>query len=427
MSGPSQTISSVLRDADYYRLRESIRHRGLVEPLVVGKKSPRNSRHLVCGGNSRLEILESLHRETNDPKYLIIDCVERNPPSELKINLSHLIQNDGRRTKTFIERASALVHCVELIEVELGSEKLTQARAVEVLRKEGYPISASLYNQMIYAVDVLIPVLPRALGSGMGRPQVERIRSLFKIGNTIWKEFGEFGTSFEQVFAEVCAATDSPNWSIDELRYQLEYEIYSSCDLELQLVRLMFDVEAPELDSIIGDLRKRDTKSATTGRPKRRKRKRNPSTPSRPTNSRNNGVAASIAVEANSEVATQSEFNRRQRYARKLAMQLAELSGATRQIEPSKYSPIGFSVIPKSAPVDQRQELILSYLGACQGLIESYTPLDIKVPLALTEVTDAQWSYLRDLMNVTRALKRSLKRTPIAVTDETSKPVASAA
>lgn len=427
MTGSSQTISFALRDADYYRLRESIRHRGLVEPLVVGKKSPRNSRHLLSGGNSRLEILESLHRETNDPKYLIIDCVERNPPSELEVNLSHSIQNDGRRTKTFIERASALVHCVELREVELGSKKLTQAQAVEVLRKEGYPISTSLYNQMIYAVDVLLPVLPRALGSGMGRPHVERIRSLFKIGNTIWKEFGEYGTSFEQVFAEVCAATDSPDWSIEELRYQLEYEIYSSCDLELQLVRLMFDVEAPELDSIIGDLRKRDTKSATTGRPKRRKRKRNPSTPSRPTNSRNNGVAASIAVEANSEVATQSEFNRRQRYARKVAMQLAELSGATRQIEPSKSSPIGFSVIPKSAPSDERQEMILSYLGACQELIETYTPLNIKVPLVLTEVTDAQWSYPRDLMNVTRALKRSLKRTPLAATEEPLKPVASAA
>lgn len=413
MSDTKHTKASS-KGADYHRLRESIRNRGLVEPFVVGTKQRGKEHLLINGGETRLEVLESLYQETKDPQYRVVDCVERKPVDHLTVHLSHSIQNDARRTKSFIERACALIHCVELKQEEIGEEKLTHAQAVEALRQEGYPISTSLYCQMVYAVEVLLPVLPIALSSGIGRPQVERIRSLYRIGNAIWKEFGEFGTPFDQVFAEVCAATDSPDWHIDELRYQLEYEICSSCDIELQLVRLMFDVEKPELDLMIERLRKRDTQSKLSRSKTSRKKSRNRRNPSHRAGLTKIRKAPPIAVLSDSEVSTQSEFKRRQRYARKLALQLAETVDATRQIEPTVLDAIGFSVIPKSNAADQRQEIVLAYIQACHNLVAPEHARNIKVPLVLAEVNDAQWSYLRDLMNVTRALQQSLKPAPVA-------------
>lgn len=420
-------IKTGSKGTDYHRLRESIRNRGLVEPFVVGTKRSAQKYLLINGGATRLEIVESLYQETKDPRYRVVDCVERKPVDDLMLELSHSIQNDARRTKPFIERACALIHCVELKQEEIGEEKLTQVQAVKILRQEGYPISASLYNQMVYAVEVLLPVLPIALGIGIGRPQVERIRSLYRIGNVIWKEFGEFGTPFDQVFAEVCAATDSSDWHIDELRYQLEYEICSSCDIELQLVRLMFDVGEPELDSMIESLRQSDVQSKLSSKRRRRKKNRNRRIPSHRSGLTKVRKAPPIAVQSDSEVSTQSEFKRRQRYARKLALQLAERVSATQQIEPTVLDPIGFSVSPKSNPTDQRQEIVLAYIQACHDLVALDHAHNIKLPLVLAEINDAQWSYLRDLMNVTRALKQSLRPASVDAPDSRATELAATA
>ena len=72
---------------------------------------------------------------------------------------------------------------------------------------------------MEYAVSALLPVLPRALGAGLGRPQVQRVRDLQRVGQDVWCLFesGE-DTEFQEVFETLCQRHDHEDWVFDLLR-----------------------------------------------------------------------------------------------------------------------------------------------------------------------------------------------------------------
>ncbi|MCY3883886.1 MAG: hypothetical protein OXG24_03110 [Gammaproteobacteria bacterium] len=408
------------KGTDYLRLRESIRQRGLLEPLVVNRSSRDKDRKLIGGGETRLEILKSLYEETGDSKFNTVECVARKSPRPLRRILSFSVQDDVRTQRFFIERARAILDCVRCAEQENGWDTLSQAEAVSFLRENGLPISPSVYSYMVYAVNKLLPLLPKALYSGWGRPQIERVRSLERTGSKIWEEFGEYGENFEELFKEVVQSCDSDSLLFDDLRYQLEYELYVSCDIELQAVRLLFDVHKSRLDSTVRTLREFDTKPeksrpaakipqparqrSNTG--KRSKRKMQPVYP------------RSIPVDKRET--TYADFNRRRRYARKLALQLAAISNSTRRIRPSDESPIGYSVVQAhgSNSGKVRSSIVLSYINACETIMYMKESKEIKVLPVFSEVSDEEWSYLRDLMEVTRTLKKSLQ--PISKKEETS-------
>ena len=424
MKSKKRAKRSLAQSVDYFRLRESVRHRGLLEPLVVG--SLRNN--LIGGGGTRLEILDSLYEETRDPKYSIADCVERRESNQFGSRLSHSIQNDARREMKFVERARTLVNCVRLKEKELGDKKLTQVEAVRALCENGYPISRSLYNQMVYTVEVLLPLMPRALETGVGRPQVEKIRSLFKTGAKIWEEFGEFDQKFENVFSEIVSSTDDETWRLEDLRYEVEYEISSSCDIDLQIVRLMFEVNASELEEMIKTIRRQDVQNRSSRTPSREV--------AAPVLPRINGKMSKTATRrtqvpttaVNTKVATYKEFNRRKRYARKLVLQLARQTNSTKYIRPSEDNAIGYMVVGNPKPTsDLRTKLVFSYIKACYELVEGSKLDALTVPMVLSEVTDKQWSLLRDLMDVTRTLKRSLMPQPLEAHSGSQKGLAAAA
>lgn len=406
------------KSVDYIRLRESIKNCGMLEPLVVNRASTRTRRKLIGGGESRLEILKSLHEETGDPKFLVVDCVARRSPRPLRRILSHEVQNDVRTKKFFIERASSVLHCVQYAQTENGWNKLSQLEAVTFLRDQGLPISPSMYSQMVYAVDRLLPLLPKALHAGWGRPQIERVRVLEKTGQKVWDEFGEFGDSFEELFTEVLKSCDDHSLYINDLRYQLEYELYVSCDLELQAVRHLFDVPKSSLTTTIKILRDFDknpgtaepvprNKPTATAKPRSRSRTRKRVRP-----------VLSRSIPVDRRVTTLAEFNRRRRYARKLALQLAGLSNATRLIKPTDERAIGYSVVPeqRSNSSANRSSVVLSYIKACEALVCDLEP-NVQVPPGWFEVTDEEWSLLRDLMDVTRTLKMSLQTKPNSKSD----------
>lgn len=405
------------KGVDYLRLRESIKHIGLLEPLVINRATKPKARKLLGGGDTRLEILQSLYEETRDPKFLTVDCVTRRSPRPFRRVLGHAVQNDVRSRKSFVERASAVLNCVRSQEQENDGKKLSQLEAVNFLRENGLPISPSTYNQMVYAFEKLLPLLPKALYGGWGRPQIERVRALEKTGSKIWDEFGEYGENFEELFAEVVQSCDSESLHFDDLRYQLEYELYVSCDIELQAVRLLFDVKKPELNATIRTLREFDTNPTSTKKlPKnpqpisarQRKRKR-PKRDVVPVYNR--------SIPIDKRVTTYAEFNRRRRYARKLAMQLATFVGSTRRIKPTDESAIGYSVVGASETSTGQlgTDVVVSYLEACEKLVCNKESREVRVLPIFSEASDEEWAYLRDLMDISRTLKKSLRPKPMPV------------
>lgn len=396
---------------DYLRLRESIKHTGLLEPLVINRARNPEARKLIGGGETRLEILKSLYEETKDPRFLMVDCVSRRSPRPSRRFLSHAVQDDVRTRKSFIERARAILNCVQSKEQESDRTEFSQLDAVNFLRENGLPISPSTYNQMVYAVDKLLPLLPKALYGGWGRPQVERVRALEKAGSKIWDEFGEFGENFDELFTEVVQSCDSESLHFDDLRYQLEYELYVSCDIELQAVRLLFDVKKSELDAMIRALRQFDT-NPTQAKPLTKKQRPAAGKQRKPKRPKRTVVPVyNPSIPVNNRVTTYAEFNRRRRYARKLALQLATLTGSTRRIKPTDESPIGYSVVGYSDTSTGQisNDVVVCYLEACEKLVCNQETREVRVPPIFSEVSDEEWAYLRDLIDISRTLKQSLR------------------
>ena len=97
---------------------------------------------------------------------------------------------------------------------------------------------------MGYAVQVLLPLIPRALNAGLGRPQVQKIRALDRAARRIWEQrhLGD-EEEFKQVFATLCQRYDDPDWDTDLLRSAIENEIAEQADISVHTIRVELDAQ----------------------------------------------------------------------------------------------------------------------------------------------------------------------------------------
>ena len=173
---------------EYDRIMASIRADGMDQPLVVTCRPGENDYVVGAGGNTRLHILQALYQETGDERFHWVDCLFKPWSHESDVLLAHLRENDLRSGLSFIDRAKAVFETKHLLEQEMDIEKLSQRSLETLLRARGYSLSHGLISQMGYAVHTLLPAIPQALQSGLGRPQVERIRALDRAARVIWKK-----------------------------------------------------------------------------------------------------------------------------------------------------------------------------------------------------------------------------------------------
>ena len=125
---------------------------------------------------------------------------------------------------------------------EDGTTAFTQARLAEVLTRSGYGLSQGLISQMAYVVERLRPLLPQTLESGIGRPQVARIRALDRAARALWLERPvDTEAEYDQVFEILCRRYDTPDWDIANLRRALEAEIAERADISIHAVSIEID------------------------------------------------------------------------------------------------------------------------------------------------------------------------------------------
>ncbi len=229
---------------EYDRIKASIRAKGLDQPLVVTCRPGETDYVVGAGGNTRLHILQSLYQETGDEQFYWVDCLFKPWRHESDVLLAHLRENDLRGGLCFIDKARAVFEAKQLLEAEMGIETLSQRDLEMILRDRGYSVSHGLISQMGYAVHALLPVIPQALQSGLGRPQVERIRALDRAARLIWKhhKLGD-DESFEAVFAALCERYDGPEWDLDLLRSAIETEIAEALEVSIHAIRVELDAQ----------------------------------------------------------------------------------------------------------------------------------------------------------------------------------------
>ncbi|EPX9786921.1 ParB family protein [Pseudomonas aeruginosa] len=201
------------RNPKYDELKESIRHRGLDTPPPVTRRPGEDKYRIRNGGNTRLEILNELYKETGDERYFRINCLFRpwdKQRGEIIALTGHLAENDLKGDLKFIERAIGVKKAKVLYEQESGGENISQRELARRLKADGYPVSQSHISKMLDTAEFLLPAIPSMLYSGLGVDRVSRILSLRKASLSCWKRLysGE-GIDFEMLFQDTLAIFDS--------------------------------------------------------------------------------------------------------------------------------------------------------------------------------------------------------------------------
>lgn len=229
---------------EYDRIKSSIRADGMDQPLVVTCRPDETDYVVGAGGNTRLHILQELYVETGEERFQWVDCLFKPWNHESDVLLAHLRENDLRGGLSFIDKAQAVFEAKALLEVEMDTDSLSQRRLETILRNRGYSLSHGLISQMGYTVHTLLPVIPLALNSGLGRPQVERIRALDRAARALWKKrkLGD-DESFDAVFAALCERYDGPEWDLELLRNAIEIEIAEELEVSIQAIRVELDAQ----------------------------------------------------------------------------------------------------------------------------------------------------------------------------------------
>ena len=227
---------------EYDRIKSSIRAGGMDQPLIVTKRPGETDYTIHAGGNTRLRIYKELYQETGAERFHRLTCVYRPWTRETDVLLAHLRENDLRGHLSFIDKALAVRDAKRLLQEEQGAGMITQTQLADVLRERGYALSQGLISQMEYSAERLVPLLPTALRSGLGRPQVERIRQLERAVRALWLDRSvDTEDDFDQVFAELCRRYDSPEWDIGNLRRALEAEIAERVEVSIQAVSMVLE------------------------------------------------------------------------------------------------------------------------------------------------------------------------------------------
>lgn len=229
------------RNPLYEEIRESIRSRGLDQPPSVTRR-PNEEHYIICsGGNTRLEALNELWKETKDERFYRINCLYRPWVSEINSLAGHLAENELHGQMSFIDKARGVAQMKALYEEEHG-EALSLRKLAERLKADGVPMAISLLSNMLECVASILPALPVTLMQGLGRPQIAKLIQLKNNLAKVWRKYDE--TDFFEFWVMVLSGKDNgvDAFSFDVIQDEMLLQMsemlgqdYSTLELDLAI------------------------------------------------------------------------------------------------------------------------------------------------------------------------------------------------
>ncbi len=249
------------QNSAYEDIKESVRAQGLKQPLVITRRPGAERYMLKHGGNTRLTVLKELHAETGDRRFQQADCVFEPWQGETDVLVSHIVENEVRGSLTFIDKARAVREAAAMFEADTGS-KLSLRQLSDALRDRGFRISAGMISKCFYTLDTLLQAIPMALDSGIGKPQIEKLRQLQTGAKQVWDNH-RLGSveMFEAVFVEALAQADGENWNHENAWRSVEVALAQRANEPLNRI-------AAELDALlVGGVGSEEEAGATPNAP----------------------------------------------------------------------------------------------------------------------------------------------------------------
>jgi ParB family protein of integrating conjugative element (PFGI_1 class) len=136
---------------DWHELKESIRARGVENPIKVTQR-PGSSRYVVAaGGNSRLGVMKELHQETQQDRFAAIPAQFVAYKSELELLVQHIIENEQRYEMSFWDKACAL----DALASDMGIPNLSLRELSDKFLEVGVVVSHGKLSEFIFATTKL--------------------------------------------------------------------------------------------------------------------------------------------------------------------------------------------------------------------------------------------------------------------------------
>lgn len=233
------------RNPRYAEIKESIRAQGgLNNPLTITRRPGDDLYMVESGGNTRLQVLTELYQETQDERFFRIHCLFRPWVGESHVLSAHLIENELRGEMVFIDKALALQDLKSLLGQETG-KPLSRNAFLRRLTQKGYAVSKRHLIRFEYATQTLYPRIPLVLRAGLGPRDIDHIRKMEAAYRSYWKAHSEPQTDqagFDNLFSEVLASHDGPDFDLEVVRQDLESRLASTLSVAIKQLRL--DVDA---------------------------------------------------------------------------------------------------------------------------------------------------------------------------------------
>lgn len=194
------------KNPNYDDIKESIRARGLDNSPTVSRRPGEAHFIIDNGGNTRLEILNDLWKETKEERFFKIHCLFRPWKGDIKALTGHMSENDQRGNLLWIERCLGVMQSRQLYEQENG-QPINQSELTRRLKADGYPVDRTHINRMDQTVQHLFPCIPNILWNGMGHDSVRALLTLRTYAENAWnklvteKGVSPTGLDFSQVFS----------------------------------------------------------------------------------------------------------------------------------------------------------------------------------------------------------------------------------
>ena len=393
-----KTVRSSNIGSSEYRLYDSIKHVGLLEPLVFAKNSDTQEIELFGGGHTRVKLLNAIQQERKlnrlkpVPFQIVVrDCLV----TSREIGLSHLIQNYVLRHRKFIDKALHLHDCIETKEKEI-KRKMSQREIVRWLRESGFPISQSLVNDMQFTANRLYPLLPQALNNGMGRRHIVSVRKLYRSMREIWKTFGENLNDCREAFEDTCEECDDEIFDMDLFCEVMAREICLWCDLNSQHVRAMLQVDQKERTRLMEAFANADRKGMPLSSSL-------PKTSQQTVSNTELGVPTSNCVPVAYDLPP-AVINRRKRYARRVALDLAQSAGLLNCVSGSVFNAIGYETLNPSRAIHPAKTAIWQFLYYCHHAVQSNNRNSQRMSGGWRSFSRKDFSNVCSLVEVTRTL-----------------------
>lgn len=243
-------------------IKASIKSRGLDHAPNVTQRPGDDFYTIADGGNTRLQALNELFQETQDRRFWSIECVFKpwqgdDIDSELNMIIGHLAENDIRGELSFIEKALGIQRVKALYEEQL-KETLSHRKLAEKLTDSGYPISHQLIARMEQCLVYLYPHMPNILLNGLGKPQIDKLLSIYRNASTSWDKHSlgiETLYGFDDVWMHALSPMDEDvtNFSITDLQDNLIGKMVEALNYQVSYdaLKLEIDLEERKLQKLI--------------------------------------------------------------------------------------------------------------------------------------------------------------------------------